>query len=95
MAYGTFIAIYEKDGISHKLCRIFFNADGSYYITSSYHQAEKAALMKVTVNYALLQATICFEQAIDIASAEDDDKRLKFSRVCAAYYNYGHFTATA
>ena len=79
MAYGNFIVIYEKDGFSYKLCRIFFGADGSYYITSPYHPAEKAALMKVTVNYALSQATVCFEQAIDIASAEDDDKRIKFS----------------
>jgi hypothetical protein len=79
MGYGNYTVKYEKDGTKYKLCRIFFGADGSYYVTSPYHPAEKAALMKVTVNYALSHTVVPFSQAVDIASAEDDEKRIKFS----------------
>lgn len=79
MGYGNYTIIYEQAGISYKLCRIFFGADGSYYVTSPYHPEGKAALVKATVNYSLAEMYIPFEQAIDIASAEDDEKRIKFS----------------
>lgn len=79
MGSGNHTIIYEKSGIKHKLCRVFFGPDGSYYVTSPYHPTEKAILLKMTVNYALSEMQIPFEQAIDIASAEDDEKRLKLS----------------
>ncbi len=79
MSKGNYTVLYEKDGVTYKLCKILFGSDGSYYVTSPYHPAEKAVLLKMTVNYALQETVIPIEQAVDIASAEDDDKRIKLS----------------
>ena len=79
MSKGNYTVLYEKDGTIYKLCKILFGSDGSYYVTSPYHSAQKAVLLKMTVNYALQEMMIPVEQAVDVASAEDDDKRLKLS----------------
>jgi hypothetical protein len=71
--------IYEKDGQHYKLCKIFFGTDGSYYVTSPYHPAKRAFLVKQTVNYDLSEMKIPLEQAIDLAAAEDDEKRIKLA----------------
>ena len=81
MAYDKvkYTIIYEKDGNRYKLCKIFFGNDGSYYVTSPYHPAEGAVLFKATVNYALSEMELSLEQAVDVAAAEDDEKRIKLS----------------
>ena len=70
---------YEADGAQYKLCKIWFGADGSYYVTSPYHPAERALLMKATVNYADSAMRSYFHEALDLASAEDDNRRIKLS----------------
>lgn len=81
MAYdkAKYTIVYEKGGSRYKLCKMFFGNDGSYYVTSPYHPAEGAILYKHTVNYALSEMEISLEQAIDLAAAEDDEKRIKLS----------------
>jgi hypothetical protein len=71
--------IYKKDGERYKLCKIFFGNDGSYYVTSPYHPAEAAVLFKATVNYAMNEMDLSLEHALDVAAAEDDEKRIKLS----------------
>lgn len=81
MAYdkAKYTIVYEKDGNLYKLCKVFFGNDGSYYVTSPYHPAHGAVLFKATVNYALSEMEIPLEQAVDVAAAEDDEKRIKLS----------------
>jgi hypothetical protein len=76
---AKYTVVYEKGGHRYKLCKIFFGSDGSYYVTSPYHPAEGATLLKATVNYALSEMEIPVEQAIDAAAAEDDELRIKLS----------------
>jgi len=56
-----------------------FGSDGSYYVTSPYHPDHQAVLTKMTVNYAQREMKIALQEAIDVASLDDDDKRLKMS----------------
>ncbi len=79
MPRARYRIVYEKGGIRYKLCRLFFGPDGSYYVTSPYHPSGEAVLMKMTVNYAHPEMAIPLTQAIDIASVDDDEKRLKLS----------------
>lgn len=79
MPSGNYLVVYRKGGVNYKLCRVFFGTDGSYYVTSPYHPAQKAVLVKMTVNYAREYMEVPLEQMVDIASAEDDEKRLKLS----------------
>ncbi len=79
MSYGKYTILYEKDDVYYKLCKVFFGADGSYYVTSPYHPAQKALLHLTTVNYALSEMETPYEKSVDLASAEDDERRIKLS----------------
>jgi len=79
MDYGKYTVLYEKNGTLYKLCKIFFGADGSYYVTSPYHPAQRALVFMVTVNYAQPEIEIPLGDALDVAAAEDDNKRIKLS----------------
>jgi hypothetical protein len=71
--------IYEKNGVKYKLCKLLYAKDGSYSVLSPYHTARKAIIVKATMNYALPEMNVSFEEAIDLAAADDDKKRLKLS----------------
>lgn len=79
MPVGKYTIIYEAGGVRCKLCKVMFGSDGSYYVTSPYHPAEKAFLCKLTVNYTLDESAVSFSELIDYGSVEDDDHRLKLS----------------
>lgn len=81
MGYGNakYTVVYEDSGERYKLCKIIYGSDGSYYVTSPYHQAKEAVLFKHTVNYALSEMMLSDAEAIDLASATDDEKRIKLS----------------
>jgi hypothetical protein len=71
--------VFEVEGRLWKLCRIFFGRDGSYYVTAPYHPLGKALLSKATVNYSLAEMTIPFEEMLDSASLDDDERVLKLA----------------
>ncbi|MBN1517074.1 hypothetical protein JXA32_10965 [Candidatus Sumerlaeota bacterium] len=84
MAVVKYTIVFESRNGRRKLFKLWFGADGSYYVTVPYHSAKKAILFKQTVNYATSAWRtvddgdwIPVEQAIDIASA--DDARIKLS----------------
>jgi hypothetical protein len=79
VSYGKYTVIYQQHGVNYKLFKFFYGKDGSYYVTSPYHYENKAALLKMTRNYALNEENIPFEDAIDFALAEDDECRIKLS----------------
>lgn len=79
MNYGKYTIVFRKDGVSYKLCKIWFGRDGSYYVTSPYHPDRRAFLMKIRVNYSLQKTKIALEDAIDTAGIEDDNSCLKLS----------------
>jgi hypothetical protein len=72
------VAVRKADAV-HKVCKIWFGSDGSYYVTAPYHPDRSAFLMKCRINYAQSDVLIEFEDAIDRAGLEDDDKALKLS----------------
>ncbi len=81
MAKDNYLVIYEKNNIKHKICRVMFGSDGSYYVTSPYHPVNKAVLMKLTVKYGeyMEETQVSYKEALDMASLDDDDKRLKLT----------------
>ena len=79
MHYGKYTIVYQKPEAEYKLCKIWFGADGSYYVTSPYHPEGRAFLMKIRVNYSLQEMTVPLEEAIDTAGLDDDDRRLKLA----------------
>jgi len=79
MSHGKYTVLYEKAGVRYKLCKVWFGGDGSYYVSSPYHPARKAVLLKMTVNYARSEMLVPTEDLIDVASAEDDELRLKLA----------------
>jgi hypothetical protein len=73
---------------SFKICKIWFGADGSYYVTSPYHPAEKAVLWKFTINYAVQEQCVGFEEAVDSGSVDDDDHRLKLTHHTSGFIQF-------
>jgi hypothetical protein len=79
VSYGGRLITIEQGGVLRKVCRVFFGRDGSYYVTAPYHRLKRAVLLKATVNYARAEMSIPFEEAVDIASLDDDEDALKLS----------------
>lgn len=79
MSYGKYTIAFRKAGVTYKLCKIWFGADGSYYVTSPYHPEGRAFLIKFRVNYSLQEMTVPLEDAIDTAGVDDDEGRLKLA----------------
>ncbi len=76
---GKYTVLFENAGECYKLCKIIYGPDGSYYVTSPYHPSKEAVLSILTVNYALSEWEIPMEEAVDLASLDDDERRLKLS----------------
>ncbi len=80
MAHGGKTIVLKLDGTYHKLFKVWFGADGSYYVTSPYHSAgEQAAIFVATVDYTLNAQHIGFEELVDSAALDDDDMTLKLA----------------
>jgi hypothetical protein len=76
---GNHLIAYEEDGIVHKVCRILFGRDGSYYVTSPYHRTKTALLLKSTVNYNRHEQAVAIEESVDIAVSDDEEGRIKLA----------------
>jgi hypothetical protein len=70
---------YSMAGETVDLCKIILGGDGSYYITAPFHPHNKALAAIMTVNYAKPSQVLSFDEALEVAVLEDDDKRLKVS----------------
>ena len=79
MNYGKYTIVFQKEGATYKLCKVWFGVDGSYYVTSPYHPDGRAFIMKLRINYSLQEMKIALEDAIDTAGIDDDYRRLKLS----------------
>ncbi len=74
--------VVEKDERRYKLFKVWFGADGSYYVTVPYHTARSASFEKRTVRYDTpFGAGVIspIEAVVDVAILEDDDGRVKLS----------------
>lgn len=61
------------------LCKVIIGGDGSYYITAPYHNLDRAIAAKIAVNYMERPRIVSFDQALEVATLDDDDRRLKLS----------------
>lgn len=77
--FGEWLLGYRHGERVHKLTRVFFARDGSFYVMSPYHPAEKALIAKVTVNYARAGEQLKWGDAVELALLDDDERRLKLS----------------
>jgi hypothetical protein len=78
---GNSVVVYVRDRVRYKLTRVILGGDGSYYVTCPYHadQAERAAFLMHTVNYAMDSMDVKMEDAIDIGAVDDPDRGIKLS----------------
>jgi hypothetical protein len=88
MSRSGVVVTFETGGHLHKLCRIFFGRDGSYYVTAPYHPARKALLMKATVVFSKPEQLIPDGEAVDVASLDDDDLALKLAHHPSGYVQF-------
>ncbi len=79
MTSKTHTIVLNQEEKYYKLCKLIYGADGSIFITSPYHPSNEAIVMLSTTNYSLQEMNISIEEAIDVASLEDDEKRLKLT----------------
>jgi len=62
-----------------KLLKIIYGKDGSLYILSPYHPIPRAVVFKGTVNYSEAESKMHYDELIEVAVVDDDEKRLKLS----------------
>jgi hypothetical protein len=72
--------VVSKGGVYYKICKVWFGADGSYYVTMPYHPARRALFMKMTVDYTTRGPQyIRHDDALEVAILDDDEARPKLS----------------
>ncbi len=72
------IALHDR-GQTVDLFKVMFGGDGSYYVTAPYHPLDRAVAARLTVNYADSDGTFVLDEAEEVASLDDVDRRLKIS----------------
>ncbi len=70
---------YCAAGRTVDLCKIIMGGDGSYYVTAPFHPHNRAIAAIMTVNYAKPPQVLRFDEALEVAVLDDDDRRLKLS----------------
>lgn len=80
MANNQRTTVILKDaGRTHKICKIWFGSDGTYYVTVPYHSSNKAVITCATLNYAAGPLhEVPVSDLLEVASL-DDEGRLKLS----------------
>jgi hypothetical protein len=63
----------------HKICRVWFGSDGSYYVTAPYHKARNASVSVTTAYYERRRSQIDRSSHVDLRLLDDDERRLKLS----------------
>jgi hypothetical protein len=76
---GDNYRVLLESGQWHKVCRVIYGTDGSYYVTSPYREGGGAIVSKMTVNYARDEHFLAFEEFIELASVEDEQRAVKLS----------------
>jgi hypothetical protein len=76
---ATYTIAYSCDEGTFDLCKVIIGGDGSYYVTAPYHPQNRAVLGIFTVNYAHPPTGLLLNRAVELATLDDDDKRLKLS----------------
>jgi hypothetical protein len=73
--------VVSKGGVSYKVCKVWFGADGSFYVTVPYHPARRAVFLKMTADYTTAQGGqwVPHDGALEVAILDDDDGRPKLS----------------
>ncbi len=73
--------VADVGGRRHKLFKVWFGPDGSYYVTAPYHTAKTASFFKRTARYGTPfgKMTVSSPETTDVAILDDDDGRLKFA----------------
>jgi hypothetical protein len=50
----------------HKICRVWFGSDGSYYVTAPYHQARSASVQISTAYYERRRSQIGKDSHVEV-----------------------------
>lgn len=76
---SRYTILYRSGDALIKLCKIIFGRDGSYYVTCPYHPHNRASVFKAEIRFADNEQDIHFDDVLDLATLDDDDRRLKLS----------------
>lgn len=77
--------VIKRNGVMHKVTKLVFSGDGSYYVTVPYHVANKAILLKATVDYDASTLRFVDDYSYGVAKTElldlgyADNDRVKLS----------------
>ncbi len=69
----------ELGGEVIKLMKFWWGTDGSYYFSCPYIPGGRVLLFKTTVNYNKQEQESSFDEALELALLENDERRLKVS----------------
>lgn len=84
---GSYRIAIDLGSSAHKLCRIFFGPDGSYNVMSPYHPAKRALCAVATVNYSRSEQWIKWEDAVDLATLDDEGACPKLAHHPSGFFN--------
>ncbi len=73
--------IATTNGKKHKLLKIWFGGDGSFYVSAPYHPSKSATLVKRTVCYdtGFMRPTLQVPAIVDAGLFEDEESQIKLS----------------
>jgi hypothetical protein len=74
---ASYTIAYDSGSTCVDLCRILIGGDGSYYVTAPFHPANRALAGIYTVNYAAKVSMISLTEGVELATLDDDERRLK------------------
>ena len=74
-SYGSWTIQFIQGEDIFKLCRIWFGADGSYYVTAPYHTTRQAAVFIASVFYDRPTQRVIWKESVTRCALFDDDKR--------------------
>ncbi len=75
----SYTIAYDSGSTCVDLCRVLFGGDGSYYVTAPFHPANRALAGIYTVNYAAKADMISLTEGVELATLDDDERRLKIA----------------
>jgi hypothetical protein len=76
---SKYTVVYRRGDDLFKICKVFFGADGSYYVTCPYHPYETVVVFIAAVRYADEESTVDLREVAEVGVLDDDDRRLKLA----------------
>lgn len=67
------------DGTTRRVCRVWYGANGSWYVSTPVSPTQRAVLLIMTINYAKAELAVKLREAVDSGEATAAKKEIKYS----------------